>query len=149
MQNPDEVQQRYIERLNAAGGAFEQFDLLLNIAAELDDLPEDLKQADALVEGCQSQVWLYPAWQGAKGIRFHLDGDSDTLMVRGVIRMFQQMFDGQDAEAILSCPVRFLEETELVYVFDPQRRAGVSSIADVIREFAREALASRDEGGNR
>lgn len=149
MQNPDEVQKRYIESLNAAGGAFEQFDLLLNIAAELDDLPENLKQADALVEGCQSQVWLYPAWQGAKGSRFHLDGDSDTLMVRGVIRIFQQMFDGQDAEAILSCPVRFLEETELVYVFDPQRQAGVSSIAGVIREFAREALVSHNEGGNR
>lgn len=145
----DEVQQGYIDRLNAAGGAFEQFDLLLNISAQLEELPQERKLDSALVEGCQSQVWLWPRWEGGVGHGFALEGDSDTLMVRGVIRIFQQMFSGFSADEILACPVRFLQETELAYVFDPQRRAGVASIAGVIKDFASEALAAGEEGRNR
>ncbi|MGN0073498.1 MAG: SufE family protein [Coriobacteriales bacterium] len=147
MKSPDEVQQGYIDRFNAAGGAFEQFDLLLNISAELDELPPERMLPEALVEGCQSQVWLWPRWECGEGRGFALEGDSDTLMVRGVIRIFQQMFSGCSASEILACPVRFLEETELVYVFDPQRQAGVAAIAGVIRGFASEALNAHGEEG--
>ena len=101
---------------------------------------------EALVEGCQSQVWLYPSWAGvAPGEGFALEGDSDTLMVRGVIYLFQQMFSGQDAWAIIECPVRFVEETELVYIFDAKRQAGVSAIASTIKDFARKALSNKEE----
>ena len=101
---------------------------------------------EALVEGCQSQVWLYPSWAGvAPGEGFALEGDSDTLMVRGVIYLFQQMFSGQDARAIIESPVRFVEETELVYIFDAKRQAGVSAIASTIKDFARKALSNKEE----
>lgn len=142
MKTPDEIQQELIDGFVAAGDTFEQFDHLLNISAQLEELPEDRKVKDVLVEGCQSQVWLYPSWTGsALGESFALEGDSDTLMVRGVIRMFQQMFSGQSARAIVECPVRFVEETELMYVFDAKRQAGVSAIASTIKDFARKALA--------
>lgn len=142
MRTPDEIQQEIIDGFVAAGDTFEQFDHLLQISAQLEELPEDRKVKDVLVEGCQSQVWLYPSWTGsALGESFALEGDSDTLMVRGVIRMFQQMFSGQSAQAIVECPVRFVEETELMYVFDAKRQAGVSAIASTIKDFARKALA--------
>ena len=115
---PDEIQQEFIDGFVAAGDTFEQFDYLLQLSAQLEELPEERKVKEVLVEGCQSQVWLYPSWEGvAPGEGFALEGDSDTLMVRGVIYLFQQMFSGQDARAIIKCPVRFVKETELVYIF--------------------------------
>ena len=54
-------------------------------------------------------------------------------MVRGVIYLFQQMFSGQDARAVIECPVRFVEETELVYIFDAKRQAGVSASRDIAK----------------
>lgn len=141
MKTPDKIQQDYIDAFASKGDTFDQFDYLLQISAELDELSDDEKTDDVLVSGCQSQVWLYPAWQGGKpGQNFALRGDSDTLMVRGVIRMFQDMFQGQDALAIIDCPVRFVEETELMYIFDAKRQAGVQAIAKTIKDFAREAL---------
>lgn len=143
---PDEIQQEFIDGFVAAGDTFEQFDYLLQLSAQLEELPEERKVKEVLVEGCQSQVWLYPSWEGAApGEGFALDGDSDTLMVRGVIYLFQQMFSGQDAQAIIECPVRFVEETELIYIFDAKRQAGVSAIASTIKGFARKALSGKEE----
>lgn len=143
---PDEIQQEFIDGFVAAGDTFEQFDYLLRLSAQLEELPEERKVKEALVEGCQSQVWLYPAWRdGEPGASFSLAGDSDTLMVRGVIYLFQQMFSGQDAQAIIECPVRFVEETELAYIFDAKRQAGVSAIATTVKEFARKALSDKEE----
>ncbi len=141
MKTPDQIQQDYIDAFTSKGDAFEQFDYLLQVSAQLDELDEALKIEDALVKGCQSQVWLHPVWEGGKpGSSFAIKGDSDTLMVRGVIRIFQDMFTGQDAQAIINCPVRFVDETELLYVFDAQRQAGVGAIAKTIKEFAQQAL---------
>ncbi len=142
MGTPDSIQQGYIDAFLSKGDAFEQFDYLLQISAQLEELDDVLKVDDVLVKGCQSQVWLYLSWEGgAPGKGFALKGDSDTLMVRGVIRIFQEMFAGQDARRIVECPVRFVDETELAYVFDAQRQAGVSAIAKTIKEFAQQALA--------
>ncbi len=142
MKTPEQIQQAYIDAFANKGDAFEQFDYLLQISAQLDELPDELKTDDVLVKGCQSQVWLYPSWNGGQpGRSFALEGDSDTLMVRGVIRIFQEMFSGQSAQAILECPVLFVEQTELAYVFDAQRQAGVQAIAKTIHDFARQALA--------
>lgn len=141
VKTPDEIQQGYIDEFVSKGDAFEQFDYLLQVSAQLDELAEELKVDDVLVKGCQSQVWLYPSWESDEpGYGFAIKGDSDTLMVRGVIRIFQQMFAGQDARSIVDCPVRFVEETELMYVFDAQRQAGVSAIAKTIKDFAQQAL---------
>lgn len=143
---PDEIQQGFIDGFLSRGDTFEQFDYLLELSAKLDELPDEKKTEDVLVKGCQSQVWLYPAWcDGEPGASFSLAGDSDTLMVRGVIYMFQQMFQGQGAQAIIDCPVRFVDETELAYIFDAQRQAGVSAIATTVKEFARKALSDKEE----
>lgn len=141
MREPDAIQQEFIDAFVSCGDAFNQFDHLLQLSAQLEELDESLKVDDVLVKGCQSQVWLYPSWEGGEaGHGFALKGDSDTLMVRGVIYLFQQMFAGRDARAIIDCPVRFVEETELMYVFDAQRQAGVSAIAKMIKQFAASAL---------
>ncbi len=145
MLQPTEIQNQLIERITQAGEAFEQFDCLLGLAAELDELPEQDKRDDVLVSGCQSQVWLYLEWRGsAPGRGFALRADSDTLMVRGVLRIFELMFGGQDARAIAQCPVEFVEKTELSCIFDAQRKAGVAAIAGMIRAFALEALPAEE-----
>ena len=143
MDTPDKIQQDYIDAFVKCGDTFDQFDYLLQISAQLDELDDNKKTDDVLVSGCQSQVWLYPEWQGdSAGCGFALKGDSDTLMVRGVIRIFQDMFAGQDASSIIDCPIRFVEETELLYIFDAKRQAGVSAIAKTIKDFARKAQAN-------
>lgn len=139
---PAEIQDEIIAAFNEKGEAFEQFDYLLQLAAELDEMDESDKVSDVLVDGCQSQVWLYLDWAGgAPGESFHLHGDSDTLMVRGIIRILELMFNGQSAAAVAECPIEFVEKTELMYIFDSQRQAGVASIVGDMKRFAEAALS--------
>lgn len=126
----DETQERIISGFIEAGDAFEQFDHLLQLAADLPELPNDQKTSDCLIEGCQSQVWLHVEWEDG---RLSIRGDSDTLMVRGIIRIFILMFENKTPEEIVSCPIRFVNETELASIFDSKRKTGVSSIFNVIR----------------
>lgn len=144
--SPEEIQDQLICRLTDAGDAFDQYNELLQMAAELDGLYESEQVESALVKGCQSQVWVLMEWiGGAPGRGFSLRGDSDTLMVRGVLRMLQLMFDGQDAAAIAESTVRFVDETELAAIFDDKRQAGVASIAGRIWDFANAALRDAQE----
>ena len=92
-----EVQVQIIDAFNDAGDAFNQFTYLLQLASEFPELPAERKVEQALVKGCQSQVWLYTSVvdDGAGVPAMHIEGDSDTLMVRGVIRIYVLMFEGR------------------------------------------------------
>lgn len=56
--------------------------------APLDDA---LKVPATKVEGCASQVWLHPRIEN--GV-FSFEGDSDALIVRGLIAVLHALYDG-------------------------------------------------------
>lgn len=136
-----EVQEKIVHEMIESGGTFEQYDVLLQYSARLDELSDELKTDEALVEGCQSQVWLNMKWAGETiGSGFLLEADSDTLMVRGVLFILSQMFNGKSAQEILECNISFVEDTDLIYIFDAKRQTGIAAIVGRIREFCQSAL---------
>lgn len=141
METPAQIQDRIIASFHEAGDAFNQFTYLLQLASEFPELPEERKVKDVLVEGCQSQVWLYVTVDDEG--RIHIEGDSDTLMVRGTIRIFSLMFEGQRCEDVLGTEIRFVDETELASIFDSKRKAGVSAIWGVIERAASDHVRER------
>ena len=141
MEKPNEIQDRIVAEIIAAGDPFNQFNYLLEKAAQLDVMSEERKVPDALVKDCQSQVWLYFATADR---RVYIDADSDTLMIRGTIEIMKEMFDGQAPEDVLACGVEFIARTELAYAFDSKRVAGQVAIVKRIRAFAQSLV---QEGG--
>lgn len=57
----------------------------------MDPLDDALKVASTKVDGCASQVWLHPRTEG--GV-FSFDGDSDALIVRGLISVLRALYNG-------------------------------------------------------
>ena len=51
------------------------------------------------VEGCASQVWIMPMIEGG---RFDFQGDSDALIVRGLIALLHTLLADRPAEEILA-----------------------------------------------
>ena len=134
---PNQVQDQIIHDFLDAGDPLGQFDHLLQYAYALPAMPEADRVDEVLVKGCQSQVWLYVDWVDGK---MNIRADSDTLMVRGVISIFKKIFDGRTPQEIVDVPLHFVEETELDAIFDPQRKAGVASIAKAVFESARNQM---------
>ncbi|QIE44689.1 SufE family protein [Pseudohalocynthiibacter aestuariivivens] len=57
----------------------------------MDPLEDALKVPATKVDGCASQVWLHPRVEA--GV-FSFDGDSDAMIVRGLIAVLRMLYNG-------------------------------------------------------
>jgi len=64
---------------------------VIELGKALPDLHEALKVPATKVNGCASQVWLVPR---IKAEIYHFDGDSDAMIVRGLIAVLAALFNG-------------------------------------------------------
>ncbi len=79
----------------------DRYRYVIDLGKEMAPLPEAVKLPATKVEGCASQVWLVPELDGSGAeavIRFR--GDSDALIVRGLIAVLVARFNGLSAAEI-------------------------------------------------
>jgi cysteine desulfuration protein SufE len=102
----------------------------------MDPLDEALKVEATRVHGCASQVWLHPVIEGGT---FRFDGDSDAMIVRGLIAVLRMLYNdlpvgevpGVDAKAELG-------RLGLNDHLSAQRSNGLRSMIERIRAVASE-----------
>ncbi len=73
----------------------ERYRYILDLAKEMPPLPDELRTAATKVEGCASQVWIVPEIKQKSGSKiFYFQGDSDALIVRGLIAVLRSLYAG-------------------------------------------------------
>ena len=87
------------------------------------------------IEGCQSQVWVYPTQD--KENKIHFQADSDALITKGLVALVVKYYSGLLPEEILSkpCP-SFLESLELQNHLTPTRVGGLFSLLRQVQYYA-------------
>ncbi len=121
----------------------DRYRYLIEIGRELPPLESRAKIEANKVRGCASQVWLLtdiaaPANGG--GPVLHFKGDSDALIVRGLIAVLFAMYDGRSTSEILK--IDAAEEFASLGLKDhltPQRSNGFASMVERIRSDANAA----------
>ncbi|MBT6191182.1 MAG: SufE family protein [Tateyamaria sp.] len=100
----------------------------------MDPLPDALKVPATRVDGCASQVWLHPVIED--GI-FRFDGDSDAMIVKGLIAVLRSLYNGLEASAVLDVDAR-AEMTRLGLNdhLSAQRSNGLRAMIERIRMVA-------------
>ena len=131
----DKLQEDIVEDFLSIGDPFSQYEYLIEFAASLPHLSEELKTEDNLVKGCQSRAWL--VMEACNG-NISLKADSDTLIVRGILHLLINVLDGQALYAVANADLFFLEKADLMATFTASRRSGIESIVKAIRQFAKE-----------
>jgi len=100
----------------------------------MDPLDEAFKVPATKVHGCASQVWLQPKIDG--GV-FQFDGDSDALIVRGLIAVLRALYNGVPVAEVASVDARAeLGRLGLNEHLSAQRSNGVRSMIERINEVA-------------
>ena len=61
-------------------------------------LDDALKVEATKVDGCASQVWMHPTIENDI---FYFDGDSDAIIVRGLISLLKSLYNGVPLSAVL------------------------------------------------
>lgn len=132
METAAETQQRLVaDFAEFFDDPFSLYEYLLGFSAELPVMPDGERELAALVEGCQSRVWLRVI-RGHTG-RLTIALDSDTLIVRGVLNAIVQIYSNRSDEDILSTDFTFLEQTGLADLFSAERQSGIKAVMTAIR----------------
>ena len=139
MTSIDEKQAKIAREFQELGDGFEQYAYLIELSVALPPLPEEKKTDDRLVKGCQSHVWLDLRTEDSA---FAFDADSDTLILKGVLYLLREIFNGQQPEAVAAAELWFFGQTEIMTTFDADRQKGIGYIIRHIQEFAAEHSGS-------
>ena len=114
----------------------DRYQLLSDYGRELkqNPLPEEDRIDRNLIDGCQSKVWI-TCRKGEDG-KLYFKGDSDALLVQGIVALILQVFNGHTPKEILDTQLYFIERIGLQEHLSPTRSNGVVAMIKQIRMFA-------------
>ena len=116
---------------------FERYAYLVEISGLLPPMPAAQHIPENLVRGCQSQVWLH-AW--CEDGRFYFSGDSDTMIIKGVLLLLQDLVNGIPLEEAATLEVDVLGDAGLSAEFSDTRQKGIGAAVEKLREKAKALL---------
>ncbi len=112
----------------------EKYQYVIDLGNKLEPLDEAYKTEEWKVKGCQSQVWLVPHFAGG---RIHFAGDSDAILVKGIIAIILLIYNDKTPEEIKSIDVmKIFAKLGLEENLTPSRRNGMLSMVAKIKEYA-------------
>lgn len=107
---------------------------VIELGKAMPPMPEALKVPATRVEGCASQVWLHPTISDG---RFDFAGDSDAMIVRGLIAVLHALYSGVPlAEVARIDAAAELGRLGLNDHLSAQRSNGVRAMVERIRKLA-------------
>ena len=128
-----ELQDEIIEDFAALDDWMDRYALLIDLGGELAPLPETDKTPTNLIEGCQSRVWITASYDGE---RVHYRGESDALIVKGIVSLLLRVLDDQRTEDIINSELYFIKEIGLSEHLSPTRSNGLVAMLRQMRLFA-------------
>ena len=76
----------------------DRYRYVIELGRAMPPLDDALKVPATKVDGCASQVWIVPRVEGqGRSARFDFSGESDALIVRGLIAILHALYAGEGA----------------------------------------------------
>jgi cysteine desulfuration protein SufE len=122
----------------------ERYRYIIDLGRKMPPLPVAQRTDDVKVRGCASQVWLIAKRAPGPGGRTVLTfvGDSDAMIVRGLIAILLALYSGKTPQEILSIDAKqVLGGLGLDTHLSQQRSNGLFAMVERIRADARAAQA--------
>ncbi|MEM6635112.1 MAG: SufE family protein [Pseudomonadota bacterium] len=115
---------------------------VIDLGKAMAPLEGELRVASTKVDGCASQVWLHPEIDGqGSGAVFHFRGDSDAMIVRGLIAILGALYDGLPLDDVTRVDSRAeFARLGLHDHLSAQRSNGLRAMVERIRTLASRAL---------
>ncbi|MBT5929680.1 MAG: SufE family protein [Rhodobacteraceae bacterium] len=120
----------------------ERYRYVIEQGKSLPTFDDALRVPSTKVEGCASQVWLFPKIDAGK---FSFEGDSDAMIVSGLIAVLQALYNGLTLKEVAG--VDALSELARLGLNDhlsAQRSNGVRAMVERIHSVAEAPNAQAD-----
>ncbi len=118
----------------------ERYRYVIELGRDMPALDDALKVPATKVEGCASQVWLHPKIEGQI---FSFEGDSDAMIVRGLIAVLRALYNGRPVGEVARVDaLAELKRLQLDEHLSAQRSNGLRAMIERIGRVAAEADAA-------
>jgi len=124
---------RIVEELMPFEDHFERFAYIIDRAKNHPPLDEAYKIDTFLIEGCLSQLWIFPEFKAGK-CYFHTD--SDAAITKGTAVLLCELYSGETPEDIIRLEPDFLADVGITQHLSPNRRNGLSNVRAKIKAYA-------------
>ena len=122
------------EELSFFEEELEKYEYIIEIGKTSKSLKETDRIEENLIQGCTSKLWLIIKKDGNNLI---LSTDSDTVIVRGLAKIIEDIFSNQKAKDIVDFDVDILKDLGLTQIITPSRQNGIGNMIKKIQEFAK------------
>lgn len=129
----NDLQEEVIAEFSAFDDWMDRYQLLIDLAGELEPLDEKFKTESNLIDGCQSRVWLQADYEDGL-IRFQ--GDSDALIVKGIVSLLIRVLNEHTPQEILDADLYFIDRIGLRDHLSPTRSNGLLAMVKQMRMYA-------------
>ncbi len=122
----------------------DRYRYVIELGRELADLEDSQRTEANKVHGCASQVWLITHVDTGSGKPvLNFKGDSDALIVKGLIAILISIYSGKSADEISKMDAfKMLAEIDLQQNLTQQRSNGLQAMVQRIHAEAAQALAA-------
>ncbi|WP_413574506.1 SufE family protein [Bdellovibrio sp. HCB290] len=134
MSTIQERQQKIISDFSAFTDWEDRYKKIIEMGKALPEMPEALKTEQNIVKGCQSQVWLHASI--TEDGKMLLVGDSDALIVKGLVALLLKVYSGSTPSEVLMTPPEFLRALGFEGNLSPSRANGLHSMLKQIKLYA-------------
>jgi cysteine desulfuration protein SufE len=122
----------------------ERYAYVIQLGKQMVALPDPLKTEDNRVLGCASQVWLSTSVGEGVDPVITFQGDSDAIIVKGLVAVALAVNSGKRASAIIATDtLEAFDALGLKAHLSSQRSNGLRSMVARMKRDAEQALASR------
>lgn len=129
----NEIQNKIIEDFAHYDDWLDKYAALIEMGNQMVPLDEKHKNINNLIEGCQSRVWLHAKYQDGK---ISFQGDSDAVIVKGIIALLIQVLSGHTPQEILEADLYFVKDIGLAEHLSPTRANGLVAMLKQLRLYA-------------
>ena len=124
----------YKNSLDFFEDTMDKYKFLLDQGKKVKPFPEEYRQDNFKVSGCQAQVWLVP-FLNNKLLSFYTD--SDAFISKGMISILSDIYGNNLPDDILNSDFELINKLNLNVLLTPGRTNGVHSMLKKIKEYAK------------
>ncbi|MFX0565777.1 cysteine desulfuration protein SufE [Kosakonia cowanii] len=127
--------EKLVRNFNRCANWEEKYLYIIELGQRLPVLSAEAHNADNLIQGCQSQVWIVMQ-RNDEGV-IELTGDSDAAIVKGLIAIVFALYQQMTPQDIVAFDVRpWFEKLALTQHLTPSRSQGLEAMIRAIRTKA-------------
>jgi len=131
----NEKQDEVIEEFDLFDDQLDKTQYIIDLGKKLPPMPEQYREDENLIRGCQSKVWLHSEMQGDR-VRFEADSEPTAQISKGLVSLLIRILSGEEPQAVANAELYFIDKIGLSNLVTSRRAGGLASMIQQMKQFA-------------